>query len=58
MEIRQQILSQLNLESCLPTAGSFRSPTAWEDQIFYFLMIDHFSDPLKIIRDMEGNLSH
>ena len=57
MEIRQQTLSQLNLESCLPTVGSLRSPIVWEDQVFDFLMLDRFSDSLKN-RDMEDNFLH
>ena len=39
-----QRLSQLNFASLSPAGGSFPSPIAWEDQAFYFLMLDRFSD--------------
>jgi hypothetical protein len=39
-----QSLGQLNLTAILQSGRFFPSPTAWEDQVFYFLMLDRFSD--------------
>jgi len=50
-------LSKLNLESILRPEGYFPSPSAWEDQIFYFLMLDRFSDGNETgYRDLQGNV--
>ncbi|WNF16481.1 alpha-amylase family glycosyl hydrolase [Microcystis aeruginosa] len=52
-----QRLSQLNFASLSPAGGSFPSPIAWEDQAFYFLMLDRFSDGRENgYKDNEGNL--
>ena len=37
-------LTQLDSAALVPTGGLFPSPIAWEDQVFYFLMLDRFSD--------------
>ncbi|MFN7338258.1 MAG: alpha-amylase family glycosyl hydrolase [bacterium] len=52
-----QRLSQLNFASLSPAGGLFPSPIAWEDQTFYFLMLDRFSDGRENgYKDNEGNL--
>ena len=37
-------LAQIDLESLVASRQYFPSPIAWEDQVFYFLMLDRFSD--------------
>ncbi|SFD91736.1 alpha-amylase family glycosyl hydrolase [Spirosoma endophyticum] len=37
-------LSQLDLRSLKPPGNYHPSPVAWEDHVFYFLLIDRFSD--------------
>lgn len=51
-------LAQLNLDAIpKPAGGYFPSPSAWEDQVFYFLMLDRFSDDNEqAYRDIQGNL--
>jgi len=51
-------LAQLNLAAIPhPAGGYFPSPSAWEDQVFYFLMLDRFSDDKEqAYRDIQGNL--
>jgi glycosidase len=50
-------LAEVNLESIVPSDGVFPSPIAWEDQVFYFLMLDRFSDGKeKGYKDNQGNL--
>jgi glycosidase len=50
-------LTQLDFASLSPTGGAFPSPIAWEDQVFYFLMLDRFSDGKeKGYKDNVGNL--
>ncbi|WP_201026181.1 alpha-amylase family glycosyl hydrolase [Mastigocoleus testarum] len=50
-------LSKLNLESFFPDTGFHPSPIAWEDQIFYFMMLDRFSDGKEIgYRDIDSNI--
>ena len=50
-------LSKLNLESFFPAEGFYPSPIAWEDQMFYFLMLDRFSDDKEMgYKDIEGNV--
>jgi glycosidase len=52
-----QRLSQLNFASLSPAGGLFPSPITWEDQAFYFLMLDRFSDGRENgYKDNEGNL--
>jgi glycosidase len=49
-------LAEVNLESIVPSDGVFPSPIAWEDQVFYFLLLDRFSDGNeKGYKDNEGN---
>ncbi|NBD31919.1 MAG: hypothetical protein GVY17_02820 [Cyanobacteria bacterium] len=40
----EQRLAQIDLESLASWRQYFPSPMAWEDQVFYFLMLDRFSD--------------
>ena len=51
-------LDQLNLAAIPhPAGGYFPSPSAWEDQVFYFLMLDRFADDKEqAYRDIQGNL--
>jgi glycosidase len=50
-------LAKLKLDSFLPAGGYFKSPIAWEDQVFYFLMLDRFSDGQEQgYLDNQGNL--
>jgi len=52
-----QRLSELNFASLSPAGGLFPSPITWEDQTFYFLMLDRFSDGRENgYKDNEGNL--
>lgn len=44
MQTQQQTLRQLDLASFPRTAQFFPSPSAWDDQVFYFFMVDRFSD--------------
>jgi glycosidase len=40
-----QRLSDIKLETARPVGSAlYPSPLAWEDQVFYFLMVDRFSD--------------
>ncbi len=53
----EQRLADLNLKSIFPANGFFPSPIAWEDQVFYFLMLDRFSDGNENgYKDNAGNL--
>ncbi|MFL9458678.1 MULTISPECIES: alpha-amylase family glycosyl hydrolase [Nostocales] len=50
-------LAKLNLDTFKPQAGFFPSPIAWEDQVFYFMMLDRFSDGKEIgYKDIEGSI--
>lgn len=50
-------ISQVDLESLRPPEGYMPSPRAWEDQVFYFLLLDRFSDDRENgYRDNAGNL--
>jgi glycosidase len=50
-------LSDLDLKSLVPGAGFHRSPVAWEDHVFYFLLVDRFSDNKeKAFKDIAGNV--
>ncbi len=52
-----QTLTQLDFASLSPRGGLFPSPSAWEDQVFYFLMLDRFSDGQENgYKDNAGNL--
>lgn len=52
-----QSLTQLDFTSLAPTGGLSPSPLAWEDQVFYFLMLDRFSDSKeKGYKDNAGTL--
>lgn len=52
----RQSLADLNLRSISAGVNYFPSPIAWEDQVFYFLMLDRFSDGReKDYRDNQGN---
>ncbi|HEY9663698.1 MAG TPA: hypothetical protein V6C65_35060 [Allocoleopsis sp.] len=53
----QQSLVNLNLQSIISGVHYFPSPIAWEDQVFYFMMLDHFSDGNENgYRDNQGNV--
>lgn len=39
-----QSSGQLDLADVFQSGCFFPSPTAWEDQVFYFLILDRFSD--------------
>ena len=50
-------LSKLDLESFITDGDYYPSPIAWEDQVFYFMMLDRFSDDKEIgYKDIEGNV--
>jgi hypothetical protein len=52
-----QSLTQLDFESLSLIGDLFPSPITWEDQVFYFLMLDRFSDGKeKGYKDNQGNL--
>jgi glycosidase len=53
----EERLAQIDLESLTSSRQYFPSPLAWEDQVFYFLMLDRFSDGNENgYRDNAGNL--
>lgn len=55
MTVKQ--LSQLNLKSYKANKTFYPSPTAWEDQVFYFMMLDRFSDGKEDgYKDINGNI--
>ncbi len=50
-------LSKLDLESFTTDRDYHPSPIAWEDQVFYFMMLDRFSDDKEIgYKDIDGNV--
>jgi glycosidase len=52
----EERLAQIDLESLTSSRQYFPSPLAWEDQVFYFLMLDRFSDGKeKGYKDNAGN---
>lgn len=51
----EKSLTEVNLKS-LSNRSFYPSPSAWEDQVLYFLMLDRFSDGREIgYRDNQGN---
>ena len=53
----KQRLAQIDLASLVHSRQYFPSPIAWEDQVFYFLMLDRFSDGNENgYKDNAGNL--
>ncbi len=53
----EERLTQIDLESLVSSHQYFPSPIAWEDQVFYFLMLDRFSDGNENgYKDNAGNL--
>lgn len=53
----KQWLADVDLTAMSAASSYFASPVAWEDQIFYFLMLDRFSDDHENgYRDNQGNL--
>ncbi|MDP4182903.1 MAG: alpha-amylase family glycosyl hydrolase, partial [Bacillota bacterium] len=49
-------LSEINLDEIIKDKKYFKSPVAWEDQVFYFLLVDRFSDGNEIgYINIEGN---
>ena len=52
-----QSLAELHLNELIQGRTFTPSPTAWEDQVLYFLLVDRFSDGNeKGYRDLNGNL--
>ena len=52
-----QSLAELHLNELIEGRTFTPSPTAWEDQVLYFLLVDRFSDNNeKGYRDLNGNL--
>ncbi len=50
-------LSKIDFSGLIASRSYFPSPVAWEDQVFYFLMLDRFSDDHENgYRDNQGNL--
>jgi len=53
----RQSLVDLNLQALISRVHYFPSPIAWEDQVFYFLMLDRFSNGNENgYRDNQDNL--
>ena len=53
----EKSLADIDLGSLLTAKRFFPSPTAWEDQVLYFLLVDRFSDGNeKGYRDLNGNV--
>jgi glycosidase len=53
----EKSLAEIDLRSLLAAKRFFPSPTAWEDQVLYFLLVDRFSDGKeKGYRDLNGNV--
>ena len=53
----QKSLAEIDLRSLLTAKRFFPSPTAWEDQVLYFLLVDRFSDGKETgYRDLKGNV--
>ncbi|MBD2328092.1 alpha-amylase family glycosyl hydrolase [Alkalinema sp. FACHB-956] len=53
----EQRLENINLNSLTSAKNFFPSPTAWEDQVFYFLLVDRFSNGNeKGYKDNTGNI--
>lgn len=53
----EERLVQIDLESLATSRQYFPSPLAWEDEVFYFLMLDRFSDGNENgYKDNAGNL--
>ncbi|BAY11373.1 alpha-amylase family glycosyl hydrolase [Calothrix sp. NIES-2098] len=56
-QIDLKSISQESKDFFAPVPCSFPSPTAWEDRVFYFLMLDRFSDDNENgYKDNHGNL--
>jgi len=57
MPTQLQTLTQIDFDSLIARGGFTPSPFAWEDQAFYFLMLDRFSDGKEIgYKDEQGNV--
>src|SRR6266498_2741266 len=53
----EKSLAEIDLSSLLTAKRFFPSPTAWEDQVLYFLLVDRFSDGNeKGYRGLNGNV--
>jgi glycosidase len=53
----EKSLVEIDLHSLLTAKRFFPSPTAWEDQVLYFLLVDRFSDGKETgYRDLKGNI--
>jgi len=52
-----QSLADLQLDALIAARKFTPSPTAWEDEVLYFLLVDRFSDGNENgYRDLNGNL--
>src|SRR2546423_11786857 len=50
-------LAEIDLSSLVKARRFFASPTAWEDEVLYFLLVDRFSDGNeKGYRGLDGNI--
>jgi glycosidase len=57
MFVPPQSLADLHLAELIRKAKFTPSPSAWEDQLLYFLLVDRFSDRReKGYRDLDGNV--
>ncbi|HEY1342733.1 MAG TPA: hypothetical protein VGF59_34760, partial [Bryobacteraceae bacterium] len=53
----EKSLSELDLTSLTAGRRYFPSPTHWEDEVIYFLMVDRFSDGREnLFRDRNDNV--
>jgi hypothetical protein len=53
----EKSLSELDLRALRANRKYFPSPTHWEDEVIYFLLLDRFSDGKEnLYRDNLGNL--
>jgi len=53
----EKSLAEIDLHSLLAGKRFFPSPSAWEDQVLYFLLVDRFSDGKEQgYRDLNGNV--
>jgi glycosidase len=51
-------LSEINIKVLTDNQSLHPSPLGWEDQVFYFMMLDRFSDGRENqYRDIDGNLA-
>ena len=52
----EKSLTELDLQALSANRKYFPSPTRWEDEVIYFLLLDRFSDGKEnLYRDNPGN---